>query len=322
MSKNIFLNKTVCVTGCLGFIGSHFVEACLEKGWRVIGVDKCTYAANLEMIDIFEESQNFLFIKDDIADIKYIPECDYIVNFAAESHVENSIIDSESFIRSNIYGVKNLLDLVVSKPINSAYRPVFVQISTDEVYGDIEDGSHVEDDILHPSNPYSASKAAADMLIFAWSRTFGIKYNIIRPTNNYGIRQFPEKLIPITIRNLMKGRKTKLHNGGEPIRNWLHASDTASGVIAVIESGEENSIYNIAGGFEQKNIDTVRSIIESFDNSLDAEDCIDFGHNRLGQDVRYSLDDRKLRSLGWKPKIMFCEEIEKIVKFYSDSDRW
>mgnify|MGYP003633282023 CR=1 FL=1 len=314
MSKKAILNRpTVCITGCLGFIGSHFTEVCLIKGWKVIGIDKCTYAANLELIDIFGQDKNFTFIKEDIAKVKYIPECDYIVNFAAESHVENSIVDSESFIHSNIYGVKNLLDLIISRPINSCYRPVFIQISTDEVYGDIVDGAHIETDILHPSNPYSASKAAADMLVFAWSRTFNIDYNIIRPTNNYGIRQFPEKLIPATIKNLLKNRRTKLHNQGEPIRNWLHAADTSSGVMAVIESGERNSIYNIAGGFELKNIDTVSAIVNAFDDMLDVNDCIDLNYNRPGQDVRYALNDDKLRALGWEPTAEFYSELRVII---------
>ncbi len=313
--------KVIIITGCLGFIGSHFTELCLKNGWWVIGIDKCTYASNTYLIDEFKKNERFSFIKSDIKDLEYLPESDYIVNFAAESHVENSIIDSGHFMNSNILGVKNLLELVRLKPINSSYRPIFIQISTDEVYGDIKSGSHLETDILTPSNPYSASKAAADMLVMAWARTYDLKYIMMRPTNNYGPRQFPEKLIPVAIRNLRRGLKTKLHNGGEPIRNWLHAEDTSSAIMTVINSKVENEIYNIAGGFEQSNKETVRKIIKEFNGSEDWEQYVDFGYTRAGQDVRYSLCDDKLRNLGWKPQKIFDHELKSIVKHYKDNFR-
>ena len=177
--------KLVVITGCLGLIGSHLTKMCLEKGWQVYGIDKCTYAANNYLIKEFSDKyDNFTFVKKDIATIKYLPDCDYVINVAAESHVGNSIVESEDFIHSNVVGVKNLLDLIRKKQSNVFDKPVFFHFSTDEVYGDIVEGSHTETDILKPSNPYSASKAAADMLVLAWARTYGIKYNIIRPTNN------------------------------------------------------------------------------------------------------------------------------------------
>ena len=315
--------KLVVITGCLGLIGSHLTQQCLDRGWQVYGIDKVTYAANKNLIQHFSEYKNFTFLKKDIAKLKYLPDCDYVINVAAESHVGNSIIESEQFIYSNISGVKNLLDLIRNKQSNVFDRPVFFHFSTDEVYGDIDFGAHTEKDILNPSNPYSASKASADMLVLAWSRTYGIDYNIIRPTNNYGIGQYPEKLIPISVKSLQRGLKIKLHDEGEPSRNWLHADDTASAVIAIIENGKRNEIYNVAGGFEQKNKQTVNKIVQCyFKDKRDFKDYVDLGFKRKGQDVRYSLDDSKLRALGWEPKKNFDDELQNIVEFYKNNFKW
>lgn len=316
--------KLVVITGCLGLIGSYVTRKCLKKGWQVYGIDKCTYAANTEFIEEFEQYNNFTFVKEDIAKLKYLPHCDYIINVAAESHVGNSIIDSEDFIHSNVVGVKNLLDLIRKKPENVEKRPVFFHFSTDEVYGDIMEGEHVETDILKPSNPYSASKAAADMFILAWARTYGIEYNILRPTNNYGIGQYPEKLIPICVKHLMRGKTIRLHDGGKPIRNWLHADDTASAVITIIESGNTNEIYNVAGGFEQANIDTACEIVKNFFGKKHEEPLLylDLRFKRPGQDVRYALSDTKLRKLGWEPKKVFEEELPSIVEYYKNNFKW
>ena len=178
-------------------------------------------------------------------------------------------------------------------------------------------------DLLKPSNPYSAAKAAADMLVLAWSRTYKLDYIIIRPTNNYGIYQYPEKLVPLTIKNLNRERKIRLHNGGSPIRSWLHADDTAEAVLSIIDSGKINEIYNVAGGFEQKNADTVKKIIkEYYGKDEDWEQYIDFSYDREGQDVRYSLNDDKLRSIGWEPKKNFDSEIVPIVKYYKKKIIW
>ena len=315
--------KLVVITGCLGLIGSYVTRKCLEKGWKVYGVDKCTYAANVEFLDEFNNYENFSFIRKDIARLKHLPDCDYVINIAAESHVGNSIVDSSDFLQSNIIGVKNLLDLIRNKQHNVSDRPIFFHFSTDEVYGDIDLGVHCETDILKPSNPYSASKAAADMLILAWARTYGINYLILRPTNNYGIGQYPEKLIPLVVKNLMRGKKIKLHDKGEPIRNWLHSDDTAEAVITLIESGVVNNIYNVAGGFEQKNIDTAIKIFECyFKEKKNWNEYLDLSHVREGQDVRYALDDSRLRLLGWEPKKQFDQEIIKIVEYYKNNFKW
>jgi len=315
--------KVVYVTGCLGFIGSYVTRKCLQKGWMVRGIDKVTYAANESLLKEFEKYPNFVFERKDIKDIKFLYDCDYVINTAAESHVGNSIINSDEFISSNIVGVKNLLDLVRHKPMNCNKRPIFFHFSTDEVYGDIDQGEHTEEDLLKPSNPYSAAKAAADMLVLAWARTYDIEYIILRPTNNYGIGQYPEKLIPLSVKNLTRGQKIRLHNNGTPVRNWLHADDTAEAVMAIIQSGNVNEIYNVAGGFEQTNVDTIKKVINSFYGTLDSwEDSVDFSYSRQGQDVRYALNDNKLRSLGWSPRKEFNKEIKLIVEHYKNNWRW
>ena len=315
--------KLVTITGCLGLIGSHVTRQCLELGWKVYGIDCCTYAANMQFLDEFGRYKNFTFVKENIATLKYLPDCDYVINVAAESHVGNSIIDSTDFIQSNIVGVKNLLDLIRNKQGNVSDKPIFFHFSTDEVYGDITEGEHIETDILKPSNPYSASKAAADMLVLAWARTYGIDYLILRPTNNYGIGQYPEKLIPVTVKLLMRNKKIKLHNRGTPIRNWLHSADTASAVISLIESEVTNDIYNVAGGFEQKNIETVSKVLEHyFKERREWSKYLDLSYVREGQDVRYALNDDKLRSLGWSPQKEFDKEIEQIVEYYKRNFKW
>jgi len=314
--------KIVYVTGCLGFIGSYVTRKCLQKGWMVYGVDKCTYVANISLLEEFNKYENFNFLKKDIKDLDHLYDCDYIINTAAESHVGNSIIDSKEFISSNIMGVQNLLDLIKNKPENCNRRPIMFHFSTDEVYGDIVDGEHTEEHLLHPSNPYSAAKAAADMLVLAWARTYNIEYILLRPTNNYGIGQYPEKLIPLSVKNMKRQLKIRLHNNGTPIRNWLHADDTAEAVMAIIDSGKVNEIYNVAGGFEQTNSETVRKIVLAYHNVDDWKQYVDFSYSRQGQDVRYALNDDKLRSLGWSPQKVFDNEINSKVEYYKDKFIW
>jgi dTDP-glucose 4,6-dehydratase len=288
----------------------------------VYGVDKCTYVANTQLLEEFRQYKNFRFQKIDIKDMNHLYDCDYIINTAAESHVGNSIINSEEFIDSNIVGVKNLLDLIRFKPENVSKRPLFFHFSTDEVYGDIEQGFHTESDILKPSNPYSAAKASADMLVLAWSRTYGLDYVILRPTNNYGIGQYPEKLIPLSVKNILRGKKIRLHNNGDPFRNWLHADDTAEAVLTILDSGKYNEIYNVAGSFEQSNADTAKKIVRAYSGRDDWKEFVDFSYSRIGQDVRYALNDDKLRALGWKPKKVFDKEIKVIVDYYKNNFIW
>lgn len=318
------MKKVVYVTGCLGFIGSYVTRACLNKGWYVRGVDKITYAANVGFLKEFESHPNFVFENKDINDIEFLYDCDYIINTAAETHVGNSITDSDAFVHSNIGGVHHLLELLRGYRAENSGKPIFLHFSTDEVYGDITEGEHSETDILKPSNPYSATKAAADMLVLAWARTYNLPYVIVRPTNNYGIGQYVEKLIPKTIKFLSLGRKIPVHDRGLPYRNWLHARDTADAIITIVESGVKNEIYNICGGFEQRNIDTVKkTAVEFFQNKdIDIDVYLDYSYNRTGQDVRYALNDEKLRSLGWKPTAIFDEEIPGIVEHYKENFIW
>ena len=311
--------KIVYVTGCLGFIGSHITEMCLSKGWYVIGVDKCTYASNEAWIDSWgmRYPDQFNFIKKDINDLTRLYECDYIINTAAETHVDNSIEDSDAFVHSNISGVHNLLKLITAKKFR---RPVFLHFSTDEVYGDIQQGSHTETDLLRPSNPYSATKASADMLILAWARTFGLEYVIVRPTNNYGIGQYVEKLIPKSVKFLTVGRQIELHDGGLPRRTWLHADDTARAVMTIIDSGVINEIYNISGNYEEENLVVACKIMTLM--GLVGSEWLDTDVVRVGQDVRYSVNDIKLQKLGWQPKANFDKELKSIVKYYIKNFIW
>jgi dTDP-glucose 4,6-dehydratase len=314
------MKKVVYITGCLGFIGSYVTRKCLEKGWYVRGIDKVTYAANPTLLDEFYTYPNFEFENEDINDIEFLYDCDYFINVAAETHVGNSIVKSEDFVHSNINGVYHILELLRNYRQENSNPPILIHFSTDEVYGDITDGDHVETDLLKPSNPYSATKAAADMLILAWARTYNLPYIILRPTNNYGIGQYVEKLIPKSVKFLFLDRKIPLHNNGTPIRNWLHADDTAEAVITVIEQNVQNEIYNVCGGFEQSNLDTVTKILTLLEK--DIETSLDFSYSREGQDVRYALDDSKLRSLGWTPKKIFDKELPSIVKYYKQNFIW
>jgi len=317
------MTKIVYITGCLGFIGSYVTRTCLEKGWYVKGVDKITYAANKDLLNEFKQFPNFSFVHCDINDLKFLYDCDYIINTAAETHVGNSIASSTEFVKSNIDGVHNILELIKNHRGENAKKPTLIHFSTDEVYGDIEEGDHTEEHLLKPSNPYSATKAAADMLIMAWGRTHKVPYVIVRPTNNYGTGQYVEKLIPKACKYLKLGKKIPLHNNGTPIRNWLHAQDTADAIITIIESGVENEIYNICGGFEQSNLDTIKKLLIFNNINLDKiEEYIDFSCSRPGQDVRYALDDSKLKALGWEPKKQFDEELKHIVKHYKDKFIW
>jgi dTDP-glucose 4,6-dehydratase len=317
------MKKIVYITGCLGFIGSYITRACLNRGWYVKGVDKITYAANKSILNEFNNYNNFSFVNRDINELKFLYDCDYVINTAAETHVGNSIVNSDEFVHSNINGVHNLLELIKNHRGENSSKPIFLHFSTDEVYGDIEQGLHTEQDLLKPSNPYSATKAAADMLVLAWARTYNLPYIIIRPTNNYGIGQYVEKLIPKSCKYLNVGKKIPIHNSGEPIRNWLHAEDTANAVITIIESNSVNEVYNICGGFEQSNLETVVKLIKAYGiDKNKVNNYIDWSCNRPGQDVRYALDDSKLRSLGWEPKKEFDVEIKAITDYYKDRFIW
>ena len=313
------MTKIVYVTGCVGFIGYYVAKKCLDAGFYVIGVDNLTYAGNEDLLKELLDHERFKFIEKDINDLDMLYDCDFVINTAAETHVDNSIVNNDVFLRSNINGVHNLLKLIKEKNIYK--MPTLIHFSTDEVYGDIVEGSHKETDLLKPSNPYSATKAAADMLILAWARTYQIPYVIVRPTNNYGIGQYVEKLIPKTIKYLSLGRKIQLHENGTPKRTWLHACDTAEAIMTIIRNNSVNDIFNISGNYELPNIEVVKTILKYYNGSSDVENYIEH-FKRQGHDVRYSIDDSKLKSLGWNPTADFYAELESIVDYYKRNFVW
>lgn len=319
--------KIAVVTGCASFLGVTFTKKLLEEGWYVYGIDKLTYVANTSEIDsLIKLFQNrFNFIKKDICDIKRLPACDVIFNLAAESDVDMGIKDCSRFIKSNVDGVRNLLEIINGYIITRESKPLFFQVSTDEVYGDTLSGTFDESSPLNPSNPYAASKASADLLIQSWARTHGLDYIIARPSNNYGYFQYPEKLIPITVKNLLRNKKIKLHNNGTPVRTWTHSEDTADAFLVLYEQAERNKIYNISSEYEQANYDTVRKIINAFffENTIkrdipDLEAYLDLTYSRPGQDVRYAISCEPLRAMQWKPHKQFDKEIIKLVKYYKE----
>lgn len=285
------------VTGGRGFIGSHFVELALNNGDTVIDYDCMTYCANESLP--FDSNPNYKHINQNICDIKHLPMCDYIVNFAAETHVDNSINDTAPFIKSNILGVHNLLEVIRGKSEHE--RPVFFHISTDEVYGDTNGEAFKETDKLTPSNPYSASKASAEMLVLGYHRTYGIDYVITRSSNNYGPRQYYEKLIPKSLDCIKNEKRIPLHGDGSYVRDWIYVTDNAKAIYSLILSKKRNSIFNIGADNHMTNLDVAIDLLSSFGKTK--EEGIQFVANRWGQDVRYSLDTTKIRlTTGWEPE--------------------
>lgn len=287
------------VTGGRGFIGSHFVELCLAKGHKVVDIDKMTYASNSELP--WDNHPKYQLIKADIKDLTHIPPCEILVNFAAESHVDNSIQSSRVFVDSNVNGVHNLLELLRGKVYE---RPLFVQISTDEVYGDADGGKvFSESSNFNPSNPYAASKAAAEMLVLSHGRTYGLNYLITRSSNNYGERQYEEKLIPKIISCFEDDRKIPVHGDGSYRRDWIYVKKNVECIYHLIMNGYKNDIFNIAANNELSNMEVIKIISSWFDiNDFDEEKYCCFVENRLGQDLSYKLDISKLLKLGLDPR--------------------
>lgn len=305
------------ITGFAGFIGSHFTKYLLDRGWFVYGIDKnCSSIAAREFL-CSSKYQNFKEIQSDICDLKKLPDCDYVFNFAAETHVHNSIIDSEAFIHSNVDGVRNLLEIIRKQSDNVVKKPVFFHISTDEVYGDQIDWLACEEDKLNPSSPYSASKAAADMLIMAWARTYNLEYVILRPSNNYGTHQHPEKFIPLCIKLALWGKSIRLHNYGTPKRTWLHVEDTCAAILKLVEKNSRG-VYNVSGNLEQTNLLTASQILKYMNVEI-TDTTFNLEYKRPGQDMRYNIDVTKLKDLGWKHQKNFDEELPKIIKWYTDA---
>ena len=312
--------KTVVVSGGLGFIFSHFVELLLERSYRVINIDKMSYASNL---DFKPNSPNYSFIRADIKDLTELPHCDFIVHAAACSHVDRSISRNDEFVESNILGTHNLLELMCKKKIEHMNlgweynQPVFIYISTDEVFGDTEDGDFKEEDRHAPSNPYAATKSSSEMLVKAWGRTYGIPYRITRTTNNYGGRQHPEKLIPHTITQLLNNEKVKVHGDGSYVRNWIYVKDNIDAVHRVLEQGKNGETYHISSNEEYSVLQIVAMIAKKMGKQ--PKDVIEFVSNRSGQDLRYALDNSKIKQeLGWEQQYKMSDVLGEIIGSYCE----
>lgn len=316
--------KIAIVTGCAGFIGQVLTRKLLEVGWLVYGIDKLTYAADKTALIEMQQHKHFHFIQEDIATLDKLPDCDVLFNLAAESDVDTSNKDCKQFILTNTLGVQNLLKLVASGSIIKSEPPLFVQMSTDEVYGATSNMElFTENAPLNPGNPYAATKAGADLLITSWANTYGLDYIIIRPSNNYGPRQHPEKLIPLAMKKLQREIKIKLHDKGAPIRTWTHVEDTIAGVLTILAKGEINTIYNISSEFEQDNLTTITKLIKTYIGAIDTSSYLDLTYNRPGQDMRYAICSAKLRRLGWLAKHNINEDMEGLVTDYKYGEfRW
>jgi dTDP-glucose 4,6-dehydratase len=312
----------ILVTGGAGFIGSNYarmiVNGALSGVTELTILDKLTYAGtktNLSMLP----SDSYAFVQGDIGDVglleKVVPGHDAIINFAAESHVDRSITGSREFVLTNVVGTQNLLQ----SSLNSNIR-TFIQISTDEVYGTIERGSWREDFPLLPNSPYSASKASADLIVRSYHRTFGLDARITRCSNNYGPHQFPEKVIPLFVTNLIDGKKVPLYGTGKNVRDWLHVDDHCRGIHAVLLRGSAGQIYNIGGGKELTNRELTSIILEKMGKD---ESSIEYVEDRLGHDIRYSVDYTKIsKELGYAPQVNFEEGIDRTIEWYQTHQQW
>jgi dTDP-glucose 4,6-dehydratase len=330
--------KNVLVTGGAGFIGSNFVRMMLDKhpDYKIINVDALTYAGNLENLKDVVEYPNYIFVKADIRDRAKMEEVfinhdiDAVINFAAESHVDRSIVEPEIFLTTNIIGTQVLLDAAKKYwKINpddkycKEFKPgvKFLQVSTDEVYGALgATGKFTETTPLRPNSPYSASKASADMVVRAYHMTYGMPVNITRCSNNYGPYQFPEKLIPLMINNCLQGKKLPVYGDGMQIRDWLHVADHCSAIDTVLHKGLAGEVYNIGGNNEKANIEIVKLIIATLGKS---EDLITYVKDRPGHDRRYAIDNTKITAqLGWEPQYTFKQGMNETIEWYLKNTEW
>lgn len=314
--------EKILVTGGAGFIGSNFILYMFEQypEIEIINLDLLTYAGNLENLKEIENNPNYKFIRGDIADPKVVDQTvagvDYIVNFAAESHVDRSIEDPSVFIRTNVMGTQVLLDAALKHKVKR-----YVQISTDEVYGSLgPTGYFTEETPIAPNSPYSASKAGADLLVRAYHETFGLPALITRCSNNYGPYQFPEKLIPFFIKRLLNGQKVPVYGDGLNVRDWLYVRDHCSAINMVLQKGRVGEVYNIGGNNEKTNIEITKLVLAALDKP---ETMIEYVKDRLGHDRRYAIDSSRIqKELGWEPSVTFEEGITKTINWYLNNRSW
>jgi dTDP-glucose 4,6-dehydratase len=302
------------VCGGAGFIGSNFVrQRVREHGDEVVVLDKLTYAGRRENLQDVDHTFVHGAIEDPEAVAGSIRAADAVVNFAAETHVDRSIAEPDAFVRTHALGTYVLLEAVRERGLR------YVQVSTDEVYGSIESGSFTESSPLHPSSPYSATKAGADLLVASYRHTYGTETLICRGSNNYGPYQYPEKLIPLMILNALHGDPLPVYGDGMQVRNWIHVEDFARGIGHVLEHGEPGEAYNVGGPDECPNIQVVRRILELTDAG---QDLIEHVTDRPGHDRRYSLSSDRVRALGWEPRVRFEDGLERTVHWYRDNAWW
>ena len=311
----------ILVTGGCGFIGSNFIHCLIEKhpDYKIVNLDKLTYAGRLENLKDIEKNPNYRFIKGDICDARIVADamkgCDAVINFAAETHVDRSIADATAFIRTDIIGAYTLLEEALKQKIEK-----FVQISTDEVYGQILEGSFTENSLLMPRNPYSASKAGADRLAYSYFATYGLPVVITRSSNNFGPCQFPEKIIPLFITNLIEGKKVPVYGDGMQVRDWLYVRDNCEAIDIALHNGKNGEVYNIGGNIEMPNIELTKLLLKALgrDNSF-----IQHVPDRTGHDRRYSMDCSKIRNeLGWKPNTEFSKALHETLEWYKKNGTW
>ena len=331
--------KTYLVTGGAGFIGSNFIIYMLNKynDIKIINVDKLTYAGNLENLKSIENNTNYKFIQADICDENAIKtifdenKIDYVVNFAAESHVDRSIRDPEIFVKTNVLGTVNLLNIAKEnwEIGDDEYRQgvKYFQVSTDEVYGSLgQTGFFTEKTPLDPHSPYSSSKASADLFVKAYGDTYKMPINITRCSNNYGPYQFPEKLIPLMINNVLSHKDLPVYGDGMQIRDWLYVEDHCKAIDMVINNGKSGEVYNIGGHNERPNITIVKTIIDYVKSNIDnevSENLIKYVKDRKGHDRRYGIDPQKIKDdLGWYPETTFEVGIRKTIEWYLDNEDW
>ncbi len=310
----------VLVTGGCGFIGSNFVRLLLAErpDWEVVNLDKLTYAGRLENLQDLAGDPRYRFVKGDICDPQAVRDamagCTMAVNFAAETHVDRSLEGASHFLDTDIKGV-----LVLLEEARRVGLERFVQISTDEVYGSIAAGSFTEESLLNPRNPYAASKAGGDRLAWAFWATYGVPVVITRASNNYGPYQYPEKLVPLFVTNLLRDLPVPLYGDGKNVRDWLHVSDHCSGVLFCLEHGTPGEVYNIAGGNERENVEVTYTILRLLGKP---DSLVKPVADRVGHDRRYSLDASRLHRLGWKPRVEFAEGLAATVQWYVDNEWW
>ncbi|MBI4210211.1 MAG: dTDP-glucose 4,6-dehydratase [Candidatus Diapherotrites archaeon] len=309
----------VLVTGGAGFIGSNFIRTLLgTTDTEVVNLDLLTYAGNLDNLKGVEREKRYKFIKADIADrsavMNALDGVDTVIHFAAESHVDNSIKDASAFVHTNVQGTKNMVECAMNSGVKR-----FLSIGTDEVYGSVEKGSSKETDMLEPRNPYSATKAASDLIALSYFTTFGFDVVVTRSSNNYGPYQYPEKVIPLFITNLIDGKKVPLYGDGLNVRDWLHVEDNCGGILAAARKGKPGNIYNIGGGNEVRNIDLTKKILKFTRRD---EGFIEPVEDRKGHDRRYSLDSSKIKSLGWRPRKKLDDGLRETVEWYMKNEWW